>query len=150
MSALDLRRFELLRGLSQQEREIVARFVQAVDAAPGRVLFDAGDEAHGLVMVDAGRVRVERGEVLIGFAGPGDAFGGLALARVGTREVRAVAETPARLLVLGRSAFVRLADEAPRTACRVLEAILADLAGLVRAGLGPLLDPVVDRSQLHP
>lgn len=150
MSALDLAPFDLLRGLARDERETIARFVQAVDAAPGRVLFEKGDEAHGLVLVVEGRVRVERNERVIGHAGPGEAFGALALARAGSREVRAIAETPTRLLVLGRSAFLRLADEAPRTACRLLEAILADVAGMLRAGLGSLSSAPVDGAEPRP
>jgi hypothetical protein len=51
--------------------------------------------------------------------------------------------------VLRRSAFRRFVDDAPRAACRLAEAIAAELAGLVRAQLDPIVaattvDPTPD------
>ncbi|MDX1650822.1 MAG: hypothetical protein R3263_13300, partial [Myxococcota bacterium] len=65
-------------------------------------------------------------------------FGGLALACVGPRMVSAVAEEPTRVRVLSRTAFHRLTEDAPRAACRILEAVLADVALALRSGVDPL------------
>ena len=65
----------------------------------------------------------------------GDALGGLALVRMGKRAATAVCEEPSRLAWLDRSSYRRLADDYPRTACRLMEAILAGFAADVREAL---------------
>ena len=54
------------------------------------------------------------------------------------REITAVTETPCEILWLRRSDFRRLADDSPRTACRLLEAIASEFAGCVRRELDTL------------
>ena len=49
-----------------------------------------------------------------------------------------VAESDCQVLILERAAYRRLADDHPRTASRLLEAALADTAGLLRESLDSL------------
>jgi CRP-like cAMP-binding protein len=143
--------FALLRRLGESERAAVARHLQRIEVEAEQMVFAEGDESHGLVFVAEGVLRVERGEnALLGKAGKGECFGAFALASVGTREVSAVAEHASTVLVLSRGAFLRLADESPRTACRLLEAVLEEIATTARGGLSTLAAAAVDPVQAHP
>ena len=112
------------------------------------MLFREREEASGLVLVVEGRVRLESSRAgELGSVGPGTALGAVSLVAVGPREASAVADSACCVLLLRRSTFRRLADDAPRAACRLAEAIACDAAALLRAGLEPLVRNAVDRSQ---
>lgn len=143
--------FALLRRFGESERAAVAHHLQQIDVEAEQLIFAEGEESHSLVFVADGVLRVERDENgVLGRAGKGEYFGALALASVGTREVRAVAERASTLFVLSRGAFLRLADESPRTACRLLEAILEDIATTSRAALPTLAAAAVDPVEARP
>ncbi len=128
--------FPLLRRFAEADRAAVAEHLQCIEVETDQVVFESGDESHGLVFVAEGVLRVERGaNDVLGRAGRGECFGGFALASIGAREVRAVAERVSTLLVLSRGAYLRLADESPRTACRLLEAVLEEVASATREAL---------------
>jgi CRP-like cAMP-binding protein len=148
LSAVDLKRFALFEELSEEEREVLADGIERIELEPGDVLFREQEEGSGLVLLVEGRVRLEStrtGE--LGSVGPGTALGAVSLVAVGPREVSAVAESACSILLLRRSAFRRLADDTPRAACRLAEAIAREAAALLRAGLEPLVRHAVDRSQ---
>ena len=137
MIEAELKRFQLLAELEEEEREIVAEVLEPVELAEGVELFAAGEQSEGLCFIAAGGVRVESGR--LGDSGlelgPGAALGAFSLVTGGLREVQAVTTAATRVLVLRRSAFQRFADEEPRAACRLLEAILRDAARIGREAL---------------
>jgi CRP-like cAMP-binding protein len=140
-----LETFPLLARLRGEEREALSEALEALDVDAGTLLFDEGDPAVGLVLVAEGRVRVasrrtgEQAEL-----GPGASLGAFSLAAHGVREARAETTSRCRLLVLGRDAYERLVADAPRTACRLMEGVLADTARLLRGDLEASVDPVVN------
>ena len=136
MSESDLKRFSLLSDLTDSDREALAELLEPIELAPGRQCFREGQEAEGLLLIDRGELRLESersGE--LGSSGEGTVLGGLSLLVVGPREVTAIAVEPTRVLQLSRTAFLRLAEDHPRTALRLIQAITAELAGAVREGL---------------
>ena len=141
----DLGAFPLLARLRGGERETLARALEALEVEAGTLLFDEGDPAVGLVLVAEGRVRLasrrtgEQAEL-----GPGTALGAFSLAAHGVREARAETTSRSRLLLLRRDAYERLAANAPQTACRLLEGVLADTARLLRGDLAASVDPAVN------
>jgi CRP/FNR family transcriptional regulator, cyclic AMP receptor protein len=148
VSAMDLKRFALFEELSEEEREVLAEGIERIELEPGDVLFREQEEGGGLVLLVEGRVRLESSRAgELGSVGPGTALGAVSLVAVGPREASAVAESACSILLLRRSAFRRLADDTPRAACRLAEAIARDAAALLRAGLEPLVRNAVDRSQ---
>ena len=148
MSAVELKRFALLGELSEEERELVAEELEPATLREGDRLFTEGEESHGLVLVVEGRFRLESRRVgVLGTAHPGQALGAASLVAIGPREASAVAETTSRVLLLRRSAFRRLALDAPGAACRLAEAVAAELAALVRAELDTIAQQPVDRSE---
>jgi SulP family sulfate permease len=102
----------------------------------GETLFREGDAADALYLVGRGRIRIESagcGE--LGLLSDGSSLGALSLMMIGSRKASAWAESPCDLLVLSRADFLRLAEDAPRTACRLAQAVVAELV----AGLRPQL-----------
>jgi CRP-like cAMP-binding protein len=71
-------------------------------------------------------------------------LGGLALFAVGAREASAVGGERSEVLLLRREDFLRLAEDSPRTACRVAMALSADLAAALRNALDEWPNPSVD------
>lgn len=139
MSEYELKRFELLAELSDAELEILEDLLEPVRMLARQQVFREGQEADGLLLVHEGKLRFssERTEEA-GVAGPGLAVGGLSLVVVGPREVTAVAEEQGTLLKLTRTAFHRLAEDAPRATTRMLEHLLRDLTLVLRKGLDKL------------
>ena len=135
-----LKRFELLSSLGDEERGLLDELLEEIDLEAGEPLFKEGHESEGLVLVERGTLRLEseRGD-LAGKLGAGGELGALSLIALGMREVTAIASEPTRVLVLSRSAFLRFAEDAPRGGCRLLEAVLAATAGLLRQQLDRLV-----------
>jgi CRP-like cAMP-binding protein len=142
VSAPDTKLFALLGELGDDERELVADLLERVDLDKGEQLFAEGQEAEGLYFVERGALELSSQRVgKLGRASAGEALGSLSLVTVGPREVTAVASDPSRLWLLSRESFRRLAYDAPRAACRILEAALADFAGAVRDELDRFAEP---------
>jgi CRP-like cAMP-binding protein len=137
LNAVELKRFQLLAELEDEEREAIVDVLEPVELDARVELFAAGEQSEGLCFVAEGGVRVESARV-DGSAlelGPGAVLGALSLVSSGARETSAETTCRSLLYVLRRSAFRRFADEAPRAACRLLEAILRDTARLGREAL---------------
>jgi CRP-like cAMP-binding protein len=136
VSGIDLKRFRLFSELTDSDRDAVTELLEPTELAAGRQCFREGQEAEGLVLVDSGELRLEsRRSGELGSIGAGAAVGGLSLLVVGPREVTAIATVPSRVLLLSRSAFLRLSEEHPRAGLRLAQAIVAEFAGAVRQGL---------------
>jgi len=137
--AAALKRFALLVDFCDEDREELFSLLEEKTLVAGRSLFREGSEAESLVLLRSGTVQLKSARAGdLGRAGEGTALGALSLVCVGPREATAIAETPCELLLLPRTSFRRLVEDAPRTACRLAEAILRDLATLVRPGLDRL------------
>lgn len=126
----------MLADLSEEERHELAARLRARSLATGDTLFEEGQEADALVLLESGCLRVSsaRGGESAAFP-PGSALGGLALFRIGTREASACAVEDCRVWLLSRGDYRRLADDSPRAALRLAEAVLADVAEHARAAL---------------
>jgi CRP-like cAMP-binding protein len=142
MNEIDLKRFSLLSDLADCDREAVAGLLEPIELRPGQQFFREGQEAEGLLLIDRGELRLESersGD--LGASGEGTALGGLSLLVTGSREVTAVAVDAARVLQLSRPAFLRLAEDYPRTGLRLVQAIIVEFAGTVREGLDRIASP---------
>lgn len=139
MTADDLKRFSVLAECSDDDRDTIAQLLEERVLRPGSPLFREGSEAEGLVLVAEGALRLESRRVgKLGTVRAGAAIGGVSLAAVGKREVAAVAEARTTVWVLERTAFRRLAEDAPRAACRIIEGVLAQFAAATRGSLDRL------------
>ena len=139
MTDADLKLFSLLAEFHGEDREALAEHLEDQQVDHDVRIFTEGEETDGLVLVVEGAVRVgSHKHGYVGTIGPGGALGALSVVAVGPRVVTAIASSRCRLLLLRRTAFRRLMEDAPRTASRLLEAILRDLSGALREGLGRL------------
>ena len=145
--AAALKSFAIFADLSDGERDEIAELVEERHLSPGETLFHEGDEAEALVLVVDGTLEISsrRADEKASFGG-GSVIGGFALLSVGTRQSSAVCSDRASVLLLRREDFLRLAEDSPRTACRVAMAIADDAAAMVRQAIGRLVDASVDRS----
>lgn len=139
MTFYELKRFAPFADLGEEELELLEELLEEQRLVRGQPLQREGTEGEGLVLVEEGALRLETArEGALGRLGAGQVFGGLSLASVGPRAVSAVAEEETRVRVLSRTAFHRLTEDAPRAACRILEATLGEVAGTLRGGLDRL------------
>lgn len=148
MRAAELKGFAALADLSDAEREELADLLQAREVAPGETLFAEGDDADALVLVSGGALELSSRRTRARWtAGGGSVIGGLSLFAVGVREVSAVGSGRAEVRLLPRAEFLRLAEDSPRTACRIAIAVASELAAQARLALDALADASVDRAR---
>jgi CRP-like cAMP-binding protein len=141
VTADELKAFPLCVELGEEDREALAELLEEQRLHAGRSVFREGTESDGLVLIAEGTVRLEGRRLRqTGSTGTGAALGALSLLVLGPREATAICETPCRILRLRRTAFRRLLDDHPRTACRLLEGIVAELGGMLR----PELDRIAE------
>ncbi len=134
-------RSPVLGRLEPADLPLVEAACEAVEVEAGAVLFEQGDVAEGLVLIEEGRVRVESSRAPGSLElGAGASLGAFSLIGAGLREARAETTSRSRLRLLARDSFRRLREEAPDTACRLLEGVLADAATWLRTQAA-CLDP---------
>jgi hypothetical protein len=136
VSELDLKSFALLAELTVADREELLEILEPQSMHADRTLFREGQQSDGLVLLVDGTAQVESKATGMSVRiGAGTSFGAISLVEVGVRESTVITETPCEILWLRRSEFRRLAEDSPRAACRLLEAIASDFAGRVRVEL---------------
>ena len=140
MSEPDLKPFAPFAELTDPDRTILLDLMERRELAAGEVVLSEGDEANGLLLVERGVLEITSGRAgELGKLEPGSHLGGLSLGSMGRREVTLTASEPSSVLLLSREAFVRLSEDAPRAATRILEAVLCDLAATLRGGIDRLV-----------
>ena len=148
---VDPGRFPLLAALSPEELEPLLPLLEPRKLARGRWVCREGAEADGLLLLQSGRVEVStdraRGAAVFE---AGAAIGGLSLITVGPRELAARTLEACELWVLSRSQWHRLAEDHPRTAFRLLEAIAQELAASLREALDGLSATPLERTRPSP
>jgi CRP-like cAMP-binding protein len=146
-----LPKLPLLAELEPDERAALAELLEEHRLPPGTVLFAEGDDASSVLFVASGSLKLERRRVgTVGTLGAGACVGGAALVAPGAREATCTALEPTRVLELDRSAFRRLVVDAPRAACRLLEALAAQIAAAARAALDTVAAAAVDPKPRDP
>jgi CRP-like cAMP-binding protein len=129
-------RIELLRAVwlfercTKKELGALARLATPVAVEEGRVLAEEGAAGREFVVVVDGVASATSGGEEVGKVGPGSFFGELALLDGGPRTATVRAETPMLVLVLNRSEFNTLVDQAIPS---VLRRMLVTLAERLRA-----------------
>lgn len=137
-----LKRHVLFAEFSEEEREVVASLLEERKLVDGKSAFREGSEAEGLVLLEAGRMKLRSGrtEAIVGTLEAPDHLGAASLFVVGKREVTALADGPCTVYLLSRSSLARLAADAPRAGFRLASAVAAQLAQLARQGLDPIAE----------
>jgi CRP-like cAMP-binding protein len=104
-------------------RRVRAQYERSFDA--GQTIFEPGDPARELYIVQAGEVEVLRptgsGTRPVDLVRPGEFFGEMSVVLGGRRSVRAVAVSDARVLEIDRDTFQSMCLDRPEIALRVIE-----------------------------
>ena len=142
MKAPQLKQYALLAEFSGEEHEALAGLLEERTLPDGKSAFREGTEGEGMVLLSEGRLKLKskRTGTVVGVVEAPAHFGVASLFAFGKREVMALADGDATIHLLPRTALSRLADESPRAAFRLAEAVAAELAGLVRSGLDVLAE----------
>jgi CRP-like cAMP-binding protein len=116
-----------------EEKELLSEFLEEVDFDSGCQLFDEGDSADYLYFIREGRVALLRNDnfgrwnkVAVVYAGT--PLGECAFILGCSHFLRAVAERDIRALRIDREGFLRLKEEYPALAIKLLEVITAVLS----------------------
>lgn len=142
MSAERLKPYFILAEFTDEEREALSELLEERELPNGKSAFREGAESEGLVLLDRGRLKLKsrRTGSVVGTLDAPQHLAAASLFCFGAHEVSALADGPCRILVLPRSGLSRLADEEPRAAFRLAEAVARELAGLMRHGLEALVE----------
>jgi CRP-like cAMP-binding protein len=142
VSAADLARIGLFGDLTHGELALLEAVAEEQSLKPGQVLCLEGSEADGAILLLEGSLDCSRdgmGE-LPRIEAPA-ALGLASLATTANREATLKAATPSRVLLLTRTGFHRFSQDAPSAAVRMLEAVVSELAGILRGSLDLLVPP---------
>lgn len=142
MNSENLKQFSILVEFTDEEREVLADLLEERELPNGKSAFREGAESEGLVLLDRGRLKLKsrRTGSVVGTLDAPQHLAAASLFCFGVHEVTALADGPCHILILPRSGLPRLADEEPRAAFRLAEAVARELAGLMRHGLEALVE----------
>ena len=123
MDAAPLRKLALFAGLSEEERQKVARWADEVEIPVQKHLVEEGDLGYEFFVIQEGRAEVRRGDEVIAELGPGDFFGEIALLQEHRRNASVVAAEPMRAIVMTRRDFKEMQAEMPSVAALIRQAV---------------------------
>ena len=130
-----LRSLALFDGLAPEALRIIATRGGERSFASGQVLFKAGDDARGLFVVTAGRVRVTRRRAgrgqIVHVEGPGGTLGEIPLFTGAPFPATATAVEPSRCLVFTKAAVRDAIAADPELALRLLARLGERVRGLI-------------------
>ncbi len=115
-----LRQIPIFNGCSRRELAAVARIADLIEEPSGKVLTQAGEPGKEFFLILDGTARVEVSARKRVRLGRGDFFGEMSLLDGEPRSATVIAETPLRLLVIGRREFWVLLNEIPQLTRRIL------------------------------
>src|SRR5579871_3680824 len=115
-----LSQVRLFSAFNKKELGLISRASDEVSVPPGKELVRQGSPGHEFFLILEGECSVRRDGRHVATLKDGDYFGELALLDRGPRNATVVAETPAKLLVLGQREFNGVLDEVPVLAHKML------------------------------
>ncbi len=142
MRGEELKPFSLFAEFSDDERDLMVELLEERALPDGKSAFREGSEGDGLVLLAEGRLNLKskRCEGFVGTLRAPHYLGAASLFSIGKREVTALADGPCIVWTLSRSGLARLAEDSPRAAFRLAEAVASELAALTRQGLDGLVE----------
>jgi CRP-like cAMP-binding protein len=92
----------------------------AVGYGAGQVVFNQGDQAEQMYVVIQGAIDIVANGNVVATAGPGEAFGEMALIENMPRSATAVAQVDSQVLPLDRRRFLFMVSETPNFALQLM------------------------------
>jgi len=137
----------LFKDFSDKEIALLAKYVEEKNLTAPTPLFLENMKGESMFIIAAGQVRLskmlsEGEEKTLTTLGPGDFFGEMALIEGGPRSVSAIVVTDAQVLVIKRSGFEKLMEEAPKVAVKVVIGVYKTLSDRIRE-LSPQIQAMI-------
>ena len=147
-----LKENEIFKLLSDSEIAVLSKIVDEKSYPAGTAIFYENMKGEAMYIVVSGQVRLskmlaEGEEKTLTVMGPGDYFGENALLEEGPRTVTAIVSQETSLLVLKRSGFNKLLDEAPKVAVKVIMGMYQVLSGRIRKASPKLQQLILESSR---
>ena len=147
-----LKENEIFKLLSDSEIAVLSKIVDEKSYPAGTAIFYENMKGEAMYIVVSGQVRLskmlaEGEEKTLTVMGPGDYFGENALLEEGPRTVTAIVSQETSLLVLKRSAFNKLLEEAPKVAVKVIMGMYQVLSSRIRKASPKLQQLILESSR---
>ena len=97
----------IFEGLSKRQLKQIANDIEVVDYMAGHSIVREGDIGDSFFVVLHGQAKVSTGGRTVHRIIPGDHFGEISLLDGGPRTATVISETPMKMLMLGRRAFLK-------------------------------------------
>jgi hypothetical protein len=131
-----LRRIKILAGMTDEQLERFAQFVEFEQVPQWSVIVKQGDPGDTMYFILEGELRVRINvlgkETILATLGAGDFFGDVSLFDQGPRSADVVANSDSLVVRISAAAFERLAQEAPEIATPFLRAVGRTLSARIR------------------
>jgi hypothetical protein len=131
-----LRRIKILAGMSDDQLERFAQFVEVEKVPQWSVIVKQGDPGDSMYFILDGELRVRINvmgkESILATLGAGDFFGDVSLFDHGPRSADVVANTDSTIVKVSATGFDALAKEAPEIATPFLRAVGRTLSARIR------------------
>ena len=120
-----------LSQLDLAEQEELCQFAVQRACVPGEIIFLENEPGDGMYIIQSGQAAVVKGDlhapIILGFRGPGDMIGEMALIENQPRSATVVALEPTLLLGVSLDAFYRLSTGNPRFSLKMMGMLSARL-----------------------
>lgn len=117
----------LLRQLASVDRRLLTQLMTEQRYAPGEFVFREGDGGDATYLIQSGRAVVIKGNVrsptILGYRGPGEIIGEMALLDDGPRSASIAALEDLRLLRISREGFRQLLVSVPAIGMSIMESL---------------------------
>ena len=133
-SAVALAGVPLFVGLGSRHLNRLAADTDELGFPTGKPIVHEGEPGEALFVVLEGQAKVIRAGRRVGRVLPGDFFGELSAIDGGPRTASVVAETPVRVLRLFRRTLMRLIDDDPQVALKLIDGMVRRIREIDRAG----------------
>lgn len=131
-----LAQIPLFASMSKRDLQKIAKASDEIDVPVGKVLVEQGTRGREAFVIIEGSATVKRNGRKVATFGPGDHFGELALLDGGPRTATVVADTPAKVLVIGQREFAGVLDEVPGLARKMLATMASTIRDLDQRAFG--------------
>lgn len=123
-----IKKIPLFARLSKKALSKMGRLADEVDVPAGQRLADQGKFAYEFFVIEDGTARVMRGDEKLAELGSGDFFGEIGLVETDRRTATVVADTPMKLVVMGRREFRTMMEDMPDIRRHIEDAIKQRMA----------------------
>jgi CRP/FNR family cyclic AMP-dependent transcriptional regulator len=120
----------LFAELNRREIEFLGKLMDEVDVPAGKVLTREGARGGEFFLVLDGSIRIERAGSEINRLSAGDFLGEIALIDRAPRTATAIADGPARLMVLTSAAFASMLSQNPGVESKILRVLASRVRDL--------------------